>query len=356
MQGSQFSRIASIANLSKIDLAPRDVHLRSEGGMVYATYSGVYASGTIKVQADLPLVKCSVRADQLINVSSLFDSSGELDISTARTSVTISSSDRSANLRRLAAADDYDEIVGDEPDVIVNRGAFTSEVNVAAEFVSDQSHIRILEGIRLMVSPTQVAISAFDAKSGLYAGSIPAKAVGKFDMTIPAKDLSTALGIFTGEEVGIAVRRNSAGDVTQITLSSDDTVIKLALIIGEWPKFGSLLSARERTTITVKSDRLSLVLQALKGLGAEKDGAITLATDEDGLLRARTVETDLGVFSIAIGDVASKPLHVTFDPTVIKLAATMGDELAIGVADDNSGVLIQSAARRYWATLRAREA
>lgn len=358
MQGSHLSRLADIAALNRIDLAPRDVHLRSANGMVYATYNGIYTSGTLKIEADLGVAMCSVRADQLTSVAALFDANSTLNIKTTNVAVTFSTSDRSALLRRLAANEQYDEVLPPEdPDIIVNREALTAEIAVAAEFVSAQVSMPVLNGVRIMAQGERLVVSAFDHKLGLYIGSIPAKCKTgeKLDITVQPKDMATALGVLHGDDMTISAHRNEEGKPTRLVLVCGDAALQTALINGEWPKLNSLLEKRERKLFKVQTSRLALVSQALRGFGAEKEGTITLITDGEGRLTARTVENDVGVFSIVIGE-TTEPLNVTFDAAILKLAVSLGDEISVGIATDvGIPVLVESGARRFYAPIRARQ-
>lgn len=354
MEGATLVRIASVAALHRIDASPRNVYVRHEDGVIIATFGGLHISGTVRAVDPTNIPPWAVKADQLAGMVSLFEGA-DVQIVNSASSITLKSTDRKVNLRRVSTDSPSADVEPGEAVIIVDRASLLEEVDIAKGFCSTIStQMPIITGVRLMSNVSKaLVVSAFDGKSGLFLGSVNADDVTQpCDVTLPPDDLILALSTMRDDKVSISLVLNNNGKISRVVISDSAASVALAVHQGTWPNIRSFLTSRKGSVVAIDSGRVDLVQKAIKGLNSEE--TLVLET-VDGELIARTVENEAGVFSITVGSNAPAGFSASFSTDATKLFLRIGEELEVNLPDsDRAPVMVKCGSRRVWVPLKVK--
>ena len=361
MLGKDLVRLAAISALAKTDLAPRDVLLQASGGVCTATYSGVFIRGYIKVAASVEIPPCLVKPDKLAGVAALFPSDADVNVKVQQSGLQLSTRDRRVQLQyTLSETVSAPEIaVNVRTGVVVPRESLQSEITLASEFTTDRAQLPVLAGVRLIYKE-RLTVSAFDGASGFYLSAVQPNAQGdSFDVTVQYADTLIALNVVRSDEVRLNTGLNTKGDIASMIFSStdNDVAVSVSIINGTWPNIASMLKEQDGVKLKISTERLMLVNQAIRSLKPANGQGIdwvTIETNEEGVIVARTEAYESGGFSVAIGESEQK-LKAVFDANVLKLAAKLADEIEMLIAFGQAPVSVRSDHRRIWIPVRSKE-
>lgn len=221
-----------------------------------------------------------------------------------------------------------------------------AELEIATDFCSKTTSVPLFTGVRLVAAGERVGIMAYDGYSCLYLASIPATVSQQFDVTIQSYDLSTGLQLVGSENVDIG----RSGPTGRVTCVGDDAVFTTTSLAGAWPNLKGLMVQGDRHTVRVPAEYIRAASTTAKSFLA--DNTLTVSSNDFGTVLS-TAEAEVGRFECVVGGSLPGGVRATFDITHLSLAARLGEELVLHIAQDPAlPTLVRSNSRQVWIARR----
>lgn len=356
LQPSDFSRLAAVAGLVSLDLSPKPLTLRLEGGRLWAVYSGTYIRGEVGVAyeggADEGAFPGTFGARQFDQVASILGTEAPITLhGDAEGSLHVGNGQLRLTLR--PASEEPEPLLGGPATVLFTAtcGDLRGEVDLATDFCAKTTSAPLFTGVRLLPSASGIAVMAFDGFSGMFASLAAGACVDKFDITIPGYDLSLGLKVMDSETVTCGWLHGPGGH-DRIAFKGEHAVFHCSPLHGTWPDLRPLTLPVERYSVTVPAEHLKAAVASAKLLLA--DNSIALE-EERGTVYLRTAASEQGRFEAPVTGSFPAGLAALFDINNLKLASQLGGDVQLAVAADVAKpTFVQSGRRRYWIARRVR--
>lgn len=294
MLAQDLKRLADVAEIAKLDIAPGAVTLAPTENGILAYYEGAYAAGGIIVAAGDLQKQVSVSATEFSALVALFDTNTDVILKATASELSLSTRSRRVKLRFRGdpSIEGYVRLQETARDGSVKLAPFLKEATFASTVSAVAMTAPILRGIRVVRAKTVVGIQAANGTSLVYETSIPGKSKGeKVEIAAPAEDLLLALRVL-GQSEDVFFGTGPTGKT--LVLSNETAVVKIATLAGQWPEMGQLRNLMFSQAISLPVPSIKALTTAARAYRSGSEATIRPGKGQTIILE--TEETETGQF------------------------------------------------------------
>ena len=187
MNGKSLKKLASIADLSKLDLEASAITLKCDPERSSAYYTGEYSGGWCRVENGVEeAFEIALSAAQFKSLAEVFSDDDTIRLSTSDLALMLKSKASAIKLVKINSPVPFNAESGKLlASARMKAATLISEVTLASEFTSSSFSNRMLNGVKLDFEEDHVRFSAYDGFGVMYESRVDAKVKKSGTLVIP---------------------------------------------------------------------------------------------------------------------------------------------------------------------------
>lgn len=354
MQGKALKRLASVANIAKLDMSPGSMVITSKHGGkgVLAWYYGIYFAGGIMVDSPEQLPDIPVGPEQFQAIAGLYDDNSEVMFEPGASGLLLLGGRVKNTLQYgpkpvSSVQETFGPMFATVPTVTIKTADLVGELNLLKGVATKNSTAPILSGVRLVAAGEAVGFLAANGSSMVYQARVGGQSSARVDVVPPVEEFIAALSTFVDEEwVGLSVTDRA------LIIKSENAVAKISLMAGEFPNLTAAFAGvtfDEKVSLPAASIRqLVLAARAYKSTGM---ATIRPAVTGGGIV-IQTEETEIGQYEETVDGSVERLYGLSVDD--LDMASKLsGDMIELSLSPERSLSLLKVGNRSLYINARA---
>lgn len=328
MLAQDLKRLADVAEVAKLDIAPRPLVLAPTESGTLAWYDGSFSAGGVVVQSTGLSEMVSVSAADFAAIAELFDTNADVTLKVTGNELQLSTRTRKARLRfrDVPSIDRYLQLQATAREGSAKFAPFLKEATLASTVAGTSMSAPILRGIRVVRGKSEVGIQAANGYSSVFETRVPGSTKQRSEVVAPNVDLTLALKVLgSSEDVYFG-----SGDYRTLVLSNDSAIVKIATLAGQWPDMNHLKYLLFAQSVIIPVPTIKALVTAARVYKSGGDTTLRPGKGETFILE--TNETENGQFQEVLPGFLTK--SYVLDMADLDIAAGMvNDAITLDFSD-----------------------